>query len=83
MKNTIIDKININEQICKEDFLSLFMSQLPLLDEEIKKIMDLYYPTYLSFISSGVDAQSSWIAIRNLFISQETQIGERIKNGSS
>lgn len=83
MKNTVIDKINVSEEISKEDFLSLFMSQLPLLDEEIKKIMDLYYPTYLTFISSGVDAQSAWIAIKNLFISQETQIEERMKNGSS
>jgi len=81
--NIEIEKISIITKLSKEDFLTLFIGQLPLEKAEIEKIRDLYYATYITFISSGVTPEDSWIAIRNLFISQETQIGERIKNGSS
>jgi len=79
--NTAIEQIDVATELSKEDFLTLFIGQLPLEKAEIEKIRDLYYTTYSTFISSGVSPEEAWIAIRNLFISQETQIGERIKNG--
>ncbi|HPI81884.1 MAG TPA: hypothetical protein PK122_01485 [Candidatus Paceibacterota bacterium] len=81
--NKAIEQIDVNTELSKEDFLTLFIGQLPLKEEEIQKVADVYYPTYTTFVSSGVEPRDSWVAIRNLFISQETQIGERIKNGSS
>jgi hypothetical protein len=80
--NTSIAKIDISTELSKEDFLTLFIGQLPLLEAEVQKVMDAYFPMYTAFISSGVSPEESWVAIRNLFISQETQIGERIKNGN-
>jgi hypothetical protein len=79
--NTAIEQIDVITKLSQEDFLTLFIGQLPLEKAEIEKIRDLYYGTYITFISSGVTPEEAWIAIRNLFISQETQIGERIKNG--
>jgi len=81
--NKAVEQIDVNTELSKEDFLTLFIGQLPLKEEEIQKVADLYYPTYTIFVSSGVNHYDSWVAIRNLFISQEIQIGERIKNGRS
>jgi hypothetical protein len=78
-----ISQINVSEPLSKEDFLALFIEQLPLTDEEKEKVLNVYFPTYATFYQSGVSLVGSWVAVRNLFISQETQIGERIKNGNS
>jgi hypothetical protein len=77
--NEIIEKIDVSLKLSIDDFLLLFTEQLSLTDEEIEKLRNLYYPFYIGFISADVDPQGSWIAIRNLFISQETQIDERPK----
>jgi hypothetical protein len=51
--------------------------------DEIEKLSNVYYPTYVTFITNEVPYKEAWVAIRNLFISQETQIGERQKNGNN
>ena len=76
-----IDHIDVSKMIEREDFIFLFTSQLDLLPEEIEKLNNVYYPTYTTFITNKVPYEEAWIAIRNLFIAQETQIGDRIKNG--
>lgn len=74
-----IDKINVSKLIEREDFKILFTSQLKLTEEEIEKISNVYYPTYTTFVTNDVPYKEAWVAIRNLFIAQETQIGERQK----
>jgi hypothetical protein len=81
--NEALKNIDITTELSKTDFLTLFVGQLPLEKAEIQKLVDVYFPVYHKFISSGVDPEGSWVAIRNLFVSQETQIAERIKNGNS
>jgi len=75
-----LDKINVKKLIDREDFETLFTAQLDLTPEEIERIHNVYYPTYTTFITNEVSYVDAWIAIRNLFISQETQIGERHGN---
>ena len=79
MKDTL-DKIDVTKLIEREDFETLFTAQLDLTPEEIEKIHNVYYPTYTTFVTNEVPYEESWVAIRNLFISQETQIGERHGN---
>ncbi|MCK9544886.1 MAG: hypothetical protein M0R03_22965 [Novosphingobium sp.] len=81
--NETLKKIDVKKPLSKENFRSLFTSQLFLTDEEVDKINNVYFPTYSTFYANGVKPEQAWLATRNLFISQETQIGERIKNGSS
>ena len=75
-----LEQIDVSKLIEREDFLTLFESQLPLTEDEIEKIHNVYYPTYTTFVTNEVPYEEAWVAIRNLFVSQETQIGERIKN---
>lgn len=75
-----LDKINVKKLIDREDFETLFTAQLDLTPEEIERIHNVYYPTYTTFITNEVSYVDAWIAIRNLFVSQETQIGERHGN---
>jgi hypothetical protein len=76
-----IGQIDVTKSMENEEFVALFTEQLPLTDNEIEKIKNVYYAFYVKFISSGVLPEQAWIAIRNLFVSQEPQIGERINNG--
>ena len=77
-----IEQIDVSKLIERNDFLILFTSQLDMTEDEIEKLKIVYYPTYTTFVTSGVPHKEAWVAIRNLFISQETQIGERQKNGN-
>jgi len=81
MKKTV-DQINVKKLLEREDFLTLFTSQLDMTEDEIEKLKNVYYPTYMTFLTHKVPFQEAWVAIRNLFIAQETQIGERQKNGN-
>lgn len=65
-------KIDVFKLIEREDFLTLFTSQLKLTDDEIEKINTFYYPTYTTFVTNEVLYNEAWVAIHNLFISQET-----------
>ncbi len=75
--NKALDKIDVTKLIEREDFEVLFTSQLDLTPEEVEKINQIYYPTYTTFVTNDVPYEEAWVAIRNLFISQEAQIGER------
>ncbi len=78
-----LEQIDVTKPLSKEDFLALFDNQLPLTNAEKEKVLNVYFPTYATFYSAGVDPENSWVAVRNLFISQETQIRERINHGNS
>lgn len=78
-----IDQIDISTSMENHEFVKIFTEQLPLTKEEIEKIENVYYAFYVKFISSGVLPEDAWIAVRNLFISQEPQIGERMKDGNT
>lgn len=78
-----IKQIDVTTSMENEEFVALFTEQLPLTEEEIEKIKNVYYAFYVKFISSGVLPEEAWLAIKNLFISQEPQIGERMKNGNN
>jgi hypothetical protein len=81
--NDTIDKIDVTKSLANEDFVSLFTGQLTLTPDELKKLSDVYYALYVRMIESEVAPEQAWVAIRNLFITQEPQIGERTKNGNN
>jgi hypothetical protein len=78
-----IKQIDVTTSLENEEFVKLFTEQLPLTEGEVEKIQNVYYAFYVQFISSGVHPEEAWLAVKNLFISQEPQIGERIKNGNN
>lgn len=72
------EAIDPSQRLSKKEFLTLF-ENLPLLADEKSRLEKEYFGVYEKFIDSGVDAQTSWLAARNLFTNKEKQIGERIK----
>ena len=79
MKN--MDEIDVTKKILVEEFIFLFASQAELLPHERKKLEDVYYPVYTTFIDrGGVEPTQAWEAAKNLFVSQETQIGQRLNS---
>lgn len=78
-----LQEIDVAKSMENEEFVALFTEQLDLTEKEIDKIKNVYYAFYVKFISSGVQPEEAWLAIKNLFISQEPQIGERMKNGNN
>ena len=80
--NKTIEEIDVTTSLENEDFVALFTEQLPLTEDEKEKVSNTYYAFYVQFIQSGVSPIEAWTAIRQLFISQEPQIGERMKNGN-
>jgi hypothetical protein len=83
MSNNRIKEINVEKPLTKDEFFDLFDSQLPLNEEEKDKVNNVYFTTYSTFFANGVTPEQAWLATRNVFLSQETQIGERMKNGNS
>ena len=75
--NRTLDQIDITKLVEREDFEILFTSQLHLFSEEIKKIHNVYYPLYTTFIENAIPYEKAWIATRNTFIAQETEIAAR------
>lgn len=80
--NSTLDKIDVMKLIERGDFEKLFTSQLNLTEEEIERIHNVYYPLYTTFIENGVGYEESWVATRNTFVAQETEIGKRHQNGN-
>lgn len=78
-KMRTIEQIDITQPIDKEEFCMLFESQLPLNEEEKKKLRDMYFPFYALCVTSEVSPADAFESTKNLFYSQETQIKERIK----
>jgi hypothetical protein len=74
-----IDKIDVTKSLSNEDFVSLFTGQLTLTPDELKKLSNVYYAFYVKMIESLVVPQEAWVAVRNMFVAQETQVGERMK----
>lgn len=74
-----IEQIDITQPIDKEEFCMLFEEQLPLNEEEKKKLRDMYFPFYALCVTSEVNPAEAFESTKNLFYSQETQIKERIK----
>lgn len=74
-----VEQIDITQPIDKEEFCMIFESQLPLNQIEKRKLREEYFPLYAMFITqAGVPAAMSFEATKNVFLSQETQIKERI-----
>ena len=76
MKNW--DDINVEEKLSFEDFFTLFATKLPLIEEEEKELQN-YYEMYKTFLNAEVKPVNAWIAVRNVFIIKNPQIGERMK----
>ena len=77
--NTTIDKIDVTTSLSNEDFISLFTGQLKLFPAELQKLSNVYYALYVKMVESEVEPEQAWVAVRNLFVAQETQIGKRNK----
>lgn len=73
-----LEQIDITQPIDKEEFCMIFESQLPLNEMEKKKLRDEYFSMYALFVTNGVNPAMSFEATKNVFLSQETQIKERI-----
>lgn len=78
MKKKTVAEIDPTLKMEREDFLTLF-EHLPLTEEEQKKVEDEYYPMYVTFLESGTEPITSWLATRNIFTVQQAQIAERQK----
>lgn len=74
-----VEQIDITQPIDKEDFCTIFESQLPLNEKEKEGLREKYFPFYALCVTSGVGPAESFEATKQLFYSQETQIKERIK----
>ena len=74
-----IEQIDITQAIDKEEFCMIFESQLPLNQTEKEKLRRDYFPMYALFVTNGVQPAMAFDATKNVFLSQETQIKERIK----
>lgn len=71
------EEINVDEILPFEDFFTLF-GQLPLTEEE-KTDLAGYHQIYEAFVNAEVKPKDAWIAVRNIFVVKNKQIGERIK----
>ncbi len=72
------EEIDITEPLLKEEFFMLFDTQLPLNDDEKKKLREEYFPLYAMFITQGgVPPATSFEATKNVFLSQHLEIKER------
>lgn len=74
-----IEQIDITQAIDKEEFCMLFETQLPLNDAEKVKLRREYFSMYALFVTNGISPATAFEATKNVFLSQETQIKERIK----
>lgn len=74
-----VEQIDITEPIDKEEFCLIFESQLPLNDAEKAKLRNEYFAMYALFVTNEVQPAMAFEATKNVFLSQETQIKERIK----
>lgn len=73
-----IEQIDITQPIEKEEFCMLFETQLPLNDMEKEKLKREYFSMYALFVTNGIQPAPAFEATKNVFLSQETQIKERI-----
>lgn len=74
-----IEQIDITQPIDKEEFCMLFETQLPLNDTEKAKLRNEYFSLYALFVTNEITPAAAFEATKNVFLSQETQIKERIK----
>jgi hypothetical protein len=74
-----IEQIDITQPIDKEEFCLIFEAQLPLNELEKRKLREEYFAMYALFVTNGTAPAYSFEATKNVFLSQETQIKERIK----
>jgi hypothetical protein len=72
------NEINVEQNLCIEDFCQLFTEKLPLNEEE-KLSLNGYYMIYETFIDADVKPIDAWIATRNLFGIKNQQIKERLE----
>ena len=74
-----LERFDITKQINKEEFSEIFEMQLPLNDTEKKKLRVEYFSMYTLFLNHEIEPAMAFEATKNIFLSQETQIKERIK----
>jgi hypothetical protein len=76
MKN--MKDIDPRERLSKEDFCTLF-DQLPLNENEKVDVSTKYWGVYTICVDNGeVTPVEAWLATKNTFVLQETQVGERM-----
>lgn len=72
--------INPKEKMSINHFCELF-EQLPLNDKERQRINTVYWNLYTTFLTTPeIDPLEAWVVTKNVFISQETQIKDRMVN---
>ena len=72
------EEIDVKSPLSVEDFCTLF-DQLPLNEVEKISVKDEYFKMYTTFIQADVKPESSWIAIRNIFIVKNQDIANRVQ----
>ena len=73
-----LEQIDITQAIDKEEFCMLYETQLPLNEAEKKKLREEYFPMYALFVTTDIEPAVAFEATKNVFLSQETQIKERM-----
>ena len=74
------ENIDPREQLSKEQFCTLF-DQLPLTKEEKVEVASKYWGVYSVCVENeDVTPVEAWLATKNTFVLQETQVGERMEN---
>ena len=75
--------IDPRERLSKEDFCTLF-DQLPLTEAERVDVASKYWGVYtICADNEDVEAVEAWLATKNTFVLQETQVGERMASQKS
>ena len=72
-----IEEIDVYKRITQEEFMTLF-SPIPLLENEKKELELFYYDMYCAFLDSEVKPDQAWLAVKNVFIVKNPQIGTRL-----
>ena len=73
-------KIDPTQPLTQKDFCELF-EQVPLNEQERIDVKEIYWEIYsICLAHEEVSATDAWLASKNTFLAQETQIKERIEN---
>jgi len=77
LDKNVLSSIDITKKLALENFCLLF-EQVTLNDEERDKVKVFYWNLYTIFIQNNVNELDAFSAVKNVFISQETQIKDRL-----
>jgi len=70
-------KVDPTKELSKDHFCGLF-EQVPLNEDERELVKTAYWGIYSACLTNGVTATESWLATKNTFQMNESQIQDRM-----